>query len=71
MINRTNVKKAVYAYEDTIIQNIKKVFSYQFPAETDTILFEVHSGGYGLYGISITPMSEGEECNYDVKKLLS
>ncbi|MBA4601725.1 hypothetical protein [Thermoactinomyces mirandus] len=64
MINRTDVKKAIYAYENSIIPNIKKVFSFHFPAETDTILFEVHSGGYGLYGISMTPMSDGEEINY-------
>ncbi|MBA4550597.1 hypothetical protein H1043_02270 [Thermoactinomyces vulgaris] len=64
MINRSDVKKAVYAYEYSLIQNIKKVLSYQFPPETDTVLFEVHSGEYGIYGISITPMSDGEEINY-------
>ncbi|MBA4601722.1 hypothetical protein [Thermoactinomyces mirandus] len=65
MINHTDVKKAIYEYEDKTIQNLNEVLSYDFPPETDTVLFEVHSGGYGVFGISITPMTKGEEMGYD------
>lgn len=65
MINLTDVKKVVYSYKKKLIQNINKVFTYDFDPEVDVVLFEVHSIGYGAYDISITPMSNGEEIGYN------
>lgn len=45
--------------------------SYSYDPETDTILLELHGGFDGLFGISITPMSEGSEMGFNsIKELL-
>jgi hypothetical protein len=70
MINITDVKKVIHSHEEEFIQNLNKVLSYNFLPRTDTVLFEVHSVGYGVFDISITPMSKGEEMAYETIQTL-
>lgn len=47
------------------------MLSYPFSPRIDTVLWEVHSIGYGVFDISITPMSNGEEMPFDSIQPLS